>query len=142
MWPNSQKAPDLVTLTEEILTAKLHFFVQCITQKTGEMDPVHPHDNSEWNCFVRVNLQNVNYCIFPSCPRGFQHLPPSSCSKREYKKGIGPQLVVDPCCSNVSQAPFKCNNFFFTIIWFFFIAYDPFTTSHCTNNKVFSQRYL
>ena len=30
MWPIPQFTADLVTITEEILNGKLHFFVQCV----------------------------------------------------------------------------------------------------------------
>ena len=34
MWPNRQETADLAAFTEEILDEKLHFFVQCVFDKT------------------------------------------------------------------------------------------------------------
>ena len=38
MRQNLQETADLVKFTEEILDGKLHFFVQCVSQKFTELD--------------------------------------------------------------------------------------------------------
>ena len=41
MWPNRQETADLVAFTEEILNGKLHFFVQCVFDKTFSVKTVN-----------------------------------------------------------------------------------------------------
>ena len=58
MWPNPQETADLVKFTEEILNAKLYFFVQCKRD-----DPLRL--SSIGSCFFTwfFNLSVIGHCL-------------------------------------------------------------------------------